>query len=72
MIKRRQFIAGVGGMAAWPFAARAQQPALPVIGYLRVASRTQLPQIEVAFRDGLDSMGFREGINVATDFRAPR
>src|SRR6516165_12139177 len=69
-MKRRDFIALLGGAAAtWPFAARAQQAGVPVIGYLRVASRTQLPQIEVAFRDGLDSMGFREGINVATDYR---
>jgi len=67
---RRDFITVLGGAAAaWPLAARAQQAALPVIGYLRVASRTQLPQIEAAFREGLGSMGFREGINVATDYR---
>jgi putative ABC transport system substrate-binding protein len=68
-MKRREFITLLGGAAAWPMTARAQQPGMPVIGYLRVASRTQLPQIEAAFREGLGSMGFREGINVATDYR---
>ena len=68
-MRRREFITLLAGAAAWPVAARAQQGAMPVIGYLRVASRTQLPQIEAAFREGLRSMGFREGINVATDYR---
>ena len=68
-MKRREFITLLGGAAAWPMTARAQQPGMPVIGYLRVASRTQLPQIEAAFREGLRSMGFREGINVAADYR---
>jgi putative ABC transport system substrate-binding protein len=53
-MNRRDFITLLGGAAAaWRQAARAQRAALSVIGYPRVASRTQLPQIEAAFREGL-------------------
>jgi putative ABC transport system substrate-binding protein len=69
MIRRRDFITLLGGMAAWPFAARAQQPALPVIGYLdsKVAAASS-HQVE-AFRKGLGEAGFDEGRNVAIEFR---
>jgi putative tryptophan/tyrosine transport system substrate-binding protein len=68
--KRRDFITILGGAAAaWPLAAGAQQPALPVVGYLRSGLRGASPQLEPAFRQGLGSMGFDEGRNVAIDYR---
>ena len=70
MIGRRQFITLLGGAAAWPFAARAQQAGLPVVAYFRSGSRGGYPpQYEAAFRSGLASMGFEEGLNVVIDYR---
>jgi putative ABC transport system substrate-binding protein len=69
MIKRRDFIAGLGSTAAWPLAAYAQQPAVPVIGYLRSGSRAFFESNEAAFRQGLASMGFLEGRNVTIDYQ---
>jgi putative ABC transport system substrate-binding protein len=54
-VRRRDFITVLGGAAAWPMAARAQQSAMPVVGYLRSNARSSLPQREVAFREGLRS-----------------
>jgi putative tryptophan/tyrosine transport system substrate-binding protein len=68
-MRRRQFIAGLGGAAAWPLAAGAQQPAMPVIGYLRSGSRAFFAINEAAFRQGLTGMGFVEGRNVAIDYQ---
>jgi putative ABC transport system substrate-binding protein len=68
-MRRREFIAGLGGAAAWPHLARAQQPALQVVGYLSPGSRTASSSREAAFREGLGSMGFIEGRNVAIDYR---
>src|SRR5215472_12474244 len=69
-IERRKFLATLGGAAAaWPLAARAQQPGMPVIGYLRSGSRAASSQVEAAFRQGLSSMGFIEGRNVAIDYQ---
>src|SRR5262245_41254100 len=67
----RTFIILLGGAAAVrPLAARAQQPALPVVGYLRAGSRAaSADRGEAAFRQGLGSMGFVEGRNVAIDYR---
>ena len=65
MIRRREFIAGLGGAVAWPLAARAQQRALPVVGYISVATT---PEREVAFRQGLGEAGYSEGRNVTVEY----
>jgi hypothetical protein len=69
MIRRREFIAGLGGAAAWPFAVRAQQPAMPVIGYLSSFPADTNPKFAQAFREGLNDAGFVEGRNVAIEYR---
>src|SRR5215471_4281473 len=71
MIRRREFIAGIGGAAAWVFAVRAQQrTAMPVIGYLAPGAPSDTTSSFVAaFRDGLSEMGFVEGRNVAIEYR---
>src|SRR5262249_61893167 len=59
----------LGGAAAWPGAARAQQPAMPVIGFLFPGSPELSTGIVAAFRKGLGETGFAEGRNVAVEFR---
>src|SRR5207342_3302159 len=68
-MRRREFIAGLGSAAAWPVVARAQQAAMPVIGYLNSGSADAGTQGVEAFRRGLAESGYVEGRNVKMEFR---
>ena len=70
-MRRRNFITGlVSTTAAWPLTARAQQPTMPVIGFLRSATLADATNIMTAFRQGLKEAGYVEGQNVATEYRS--
>ena len=68
-MKRREFIAGLGGAAAWPVVARAQQPAMPVIGILSGGSPENFAPFQAPLREGLAEVGFVEGKNLAFEYR---
>src|SRR5829696_8838299 len=68
-MRRRDFITSLGGAVAWTLPARAQRPAMPVIGYLSPESPGPFASRVRAFRDGLAEMGYFEGRNVAIEFR---
>jgi putative ABC transport system substrate-binding protein len=68
-MRRRDFISLVGGMAGWPFAARAQRPTLPLIGYLSSRSPDDTRHLLAAFLRGLGELGYVEGQGVMIEYR---
>jgi putative tryptophan/tyrosine transport system substrate-binding protein len=68
-MRRREVITLLGGAVAWPLAARAQQPAMPVIGFLGVTAAADSVYRVSSFRDGLKEAGFVDGYNIAIEFR---
>jgi putative tryptophan/tyrosine transport system substrate-binding protein len=68
-VNRRELVLLLGGAAAWPLAVRAQQPAVPVIGFLHAGSAQAVERDLAGFRDGIQRLGYVEGSNVRFEFR---
>jgi putative tryptophan/tyrosine transport system substrate-binding protein len=68
-MRRREFVTLLGGAMTLPFAARAQQPGMPVIGFLGTRASGEDPQLLIAFRGGLKEVGYIEGQNLAIEYR---
>jgi hypothetical protein len=67
-MRRREFISLLSSAAAWPFAARAQRPAMPVVGFIRDGSADGSARFVAAFRKGLNETGYVEGQNVTVEY----
>jgi putative tryptophan/tyrosine transport system substrate-binding protein len=68
-MRRREFITLLGSAATWPLASRAQQTAMPIVGFLNGSSAWESSHLVAAFRQGLGEMGYAEGRSVAIDYR---
>src|SRR4051812_37538454 len=71
-MRRREFVPGLTGAVAWPFAALAQQRGMPTIGFMHSLSPEAIVHVVRAFRGGLAETGYVEGINVLIEFRWAR